>query len=245
MKLRDLIGIGALVGVLGVTGVASAQEIIWKANKKGKTMFKIVSPEGAAATITGEGVYRSGKIPISADVEGDHFYTLRVIWKGKMFEKKFEAQDGQEGVLVIPEAAFDETPEEKKKREEEEKKLEDERREHERNRNRPGDKPKLGLYDAQPMIEADFEKIFTQLKKKATNQERIDRLKKECKKKNHFSVGQMLRVLALSQDDAEKLDMLRAVRGCVPDHANKPKIAKAFKSNDDKDAAVKILDEQE
>jgi hypothetical protein len=228
-------------------GLASAQKwVSFKPNKKGKTMFKVVSPEGASASITGEdGVNASGDVPLSADVEDDHFYRVTVTWKGKTYTTKIEAQDGQEGIIAVPTAAFDETPEERAKREKIEADLEKRRRQHERERERPRDKPKLGAYDAQPMIEDDFQKVWKQLEKKKDNKERIVRLKAVCKKSDHFSVGHMLRILKLTSDESERLDLLRAVRGCVADHSNKPKIAAAFKDEDNKDSAVKILDERE
>jgi hypothetical protein len=247
MSIRHLSirALGALALCAAMVAPAAAQNFVtWKANKKGKTMFKIVGPEGASASISGNGVHESGSVPIAANVEDDLFYRITVSWKGKSYTGKFEAQDGKEGIIDIPPSAFDETAEEKAKREKAEKEEEDRHREYERNKGRAKEKPKLGLYDMQPMLEEDFAKHMKQLEKKPDNAGRIVRLKSACKK-DKFGVGQMLRVLKLSQDDAEKLDMLRAVRGCVADHSNKGKIAAAFKSNDDKDAAVKILDEQE
>ncbi len=248
-SIRSVIVALALGALWLAPSLATAQHkanVAWKANKKGKTMFKVVAPEGASASIVGEdGVNASGDIPLSADVEDDHFYRITVSWKGKSFSFKIEAQDGQEGIVSVPTSAFEETPEERARREKFEADMEKRRRAHERERDRPRDKPKLGAYDAQPMIEDDFQKVWKQLEKKKDNKERITRLKAVCKKSDHFSVGQMLRVLKLTEDEKERLDLLRAVRGCVADHSNKPKIAGAFKDEDNKDAAVKILDEQE
>ena len=250
MKSTRYVIVALALGMLWLwPGLAAAQHkanVAWKANKKGKTMFKVVSPEGASASITGEdGVNASGDVPLSADVEDDHFYRVTVTWKGKTYTTKIEAQDGQEGIIAIPPAAFDETADERAKREKIEADIEKRRRQHEREKDRPRDKPKLGAYDAQPMIEDDFQKVWKQLEKKKDNKERITRLKAVCKKSDHFSVAQMLRVLKLTEDEKERLDLLRAVRGCVADHSNKPKIAALFKDEDNKDSAVKILVEQE
>lgn len=82
---------------------AEALELVHEPEPAGRTMLRVLAPEGAVVRLSGPGRPVRDTVPASFDVRAGHFYRVEVLLEGRLIlDRKVEAKAGMRADLRLP-----------------------------------------------------------------------------------------------------------------------------------------------
>ncbi len=106
VKINDATGNGSVKSETSsdqtITEQTPQYSLKYTKHPQGKTIFKVVAPEGIKAKVNrGSRTITNEEIPFSFRASGDTFYKITVMCPSGKWSKKFEAKDGMQAELAV------------------------------------------------------------------------------------------------------------------------------------------------
>jgi len=191
--------------------------------KEGRTLIKVLEPEGATAEIYSENSTKpihKAEIPTSYNYLTPGFYKIIVYNDNGKWQKKIEIKRGYETILYVKSLKPIEKPKEEKSVE----------------------KPKEEV--KKPMSSSSFRELINNLKNESFSSGKLNILK-DAVRGNYFTSEQVVDILSVFDFEKDKLESAKMLYPKVVDKNNFFKVYSVFKFNSDKEELRKWIDDFE